>query len=533
MRRYDRRKILGGAVGAAGLTGVALAAAGAGPASAAPAGAADLPPLGPATVPASDPRYQDLVRRGHLRYVASPEYVVVVGSTEQVAAAVEKAVRAGRRIAVRSGGHCVENLVDNPTVNVIIDMSGMTEVAYDPAMNAFAIEAGALLEEVYRRLFLGWGVTVPAGWCPKVGAGGHISVGGYGVLSRALGLVVDHLYAVEVVVVDADGRARTIVATRRPDDPHRDLWWAHTGGGGGSFGVVTRYWMRSPAATGTDPADLLPKAPPEMLDFSAQWPWSTLDETKFRRLADNLAAWTAAHSAPGGPGTQLYAELIFNRVDSGAHSLVGQVFGGDAGRQLDAFLAALGAGVGPAQNVVRRTRPYLMTALDGPNASKGFRGKVKSAYLRSGFTAEQLGTIYRHLTAPYDPSLLIGSVGLATYGGRINAVAPAETATATRDAIFKLTYIGAWLDATKDEAHDAWVRRFYSDIYAATGGVPDPRDGAYIGYADKDLADPAVNTSGVAWSTLYFKDNYPRLQRAKRRYDPLNVFRHALSVRPA
>jgi FAD/FMN-containing dehydrogenase len=530
MNGFDRRTVLGAAAGVAGIAGGVLGGPAAGAVAATGAGTAQYPPLGPATVPPSDPRYQDLVRRGHPRYVASPDYVVVVGSTAQVVAAVQEAVRTGRRLAVRSGGHCLENLVDNPEVRTIIDMSGMTDVSYDPAMNAFAIEAGALLEEAYRRLFLGWGVTVPAGWCPKVGAGGHISVGGYGVLSRALGLVVDHLYAVEVVVVGADGRARTVVATRAADDPNRALWWAHTGGGGGNFGVVTRYWMRSPGATGTDPAALLPKAPAEMLDFTAQWPWPGLDETKFRRLADNLAAWTAAHSSPGDPATRLYAELIFNRVETGAHSLVGQVSGPGADGQLDAFLAALSAGVGPAQNLVRRTRPYLMTALDGPDASKGFRGKVKSAYLRSGFTAEQLGTVYRHLTTPYDASLLIGSVGLATYGGQINAVAPAETATSTRDAIFKLTYIGAWLDPAKDAAHDAWVRRFYADIYATTGGVPDPRDGAYIGYADKDLADPAINTSGVPWSTLYYKGNYPALQQVKRRYDPLNVFRHALSV---
>ncbi|MFD0392095.1 FAD-binding protein [Streptomyces nogalater] len=109
------------------------------------------------------------------------------------------------------------------------------------------MEPGALLGEVYRRLFLGWGVTVPAGATAEVGIGGHVLGGGYGALSRRYGLSVDHLYAVEVVVVDERGRASTVVATREPGDPHRDLWWGHTGGGGGNFGVVTRYWFRSPA----------------------------------------------------------------------------------------------------------------------------------------------------------------------------------------------------------------------------------------------------------------------------------------------
>ena len=64
-------------------------------------------------------------------------------------------------------------------------------------------------------------------------------------------------------------------------------------------------------------------------------------------------------------------------------------------------------------------------------------------------------------------------------------------------------------------------------------GVPvpgDAYDGAFINHPDTDLADPALNTSGVPWHTLYFRDGYPRLQRIKERWDPRDVFRHALSI---
>ncbi len=73
---------------------------------------------------------------------------------------------------------------------------------------------------------------------------------------------MDHLLAVEVVVADPSGEVRAVVATRDPQDPHHDLWWAHTGGGGGNFGIVTRYWFRSPDATGDDPREALPQPPP-------------------------------------------------------------------------------------------------------------------------------------------------------------------------------------------------------------------------------------------------------------------------------
>jgi FAD/FMN-containing dehydrogenase len=53
-----------------------------------------------------------------------------------------------------------------------------------------------------------------------------------------------------------------------------------------------------------------------------------------------------------------------------------------------------------------------------------------------------------------------------------------------------------------------------------------------INHPDVDLADPEWNTSGVPWHTLYYKDNYPRLQQIKSRWDPGNVFHHALSIRP-
>lgn len=127
----------------------------------------------------------------------------------------------------------------------------------------------------------------------------------------------------------------------------------------------------------------------------------------------------------------------------------------------------------------------------------------------------------------------MGSVGLATYGGNINATPATATATAHRDAIIKLTYVSGWNNPAKDAAYDTWLRELYQDVYADTGGVPDARDGAYINYPDKDLADPAINQSGVPWYTLYYKGNYPRLQAIKARWDPHDVFHHALAVRPA
>eukprot|EP00164_Ancoracysta_twista_P023238 GFYU01043362.1.p3 GENE.GFYU01043362.1~~GFYU01043362.1.p3 ORF type:complete len:119 (+),score=0.88 GFYU01043362.1:53-358(+) len=91
-----------------------------------------------------------------------------------------------------------------------------------------------------------------------------------------------------------------------------------------------------------------------------------------------------------------------------------------------------------------------------------------------------------------------------------------------------------WSDPKDDAFYLGWLRDIYEDVFAATGGVPVPNeqmDGCYINYPDRDMADPARNRSGVPWSTLYYKDNYPRLQSVKDRYDPGNVFSHSLSIR--
>ncbi len=176
-----------------------------------------------------DRRYADLVHRGfNKRFAGNPDYVRLVGSTEQVVDAVQDAVLDKLRVVVRSGGHCLEGFVADPAVQVIIDTSVMTNVHYDPDMGAFAVEAGATIGEMYRKLFLGWGVTIPAVISPDIGVGGHVLGGGFGFLCRQHGLAVDHLYGVEVVVVDETGTARSVIATREPSDPTTRTCGGHT-----------------------------------------------------------------------------------------------------------------------------------------------------------------------------------------------------------------------------------------------------------------------------------------------------------------
>ncbi|CAM3696688.1 FAD-binding oxidoreductase [Kibdelosporangium persicum] len=515
MSQHSRRDLFRvGAVAGAMASATALQPT---PALAADAGCA--PPLGPVRVRPDDPRYEDLVRRGNGRFVGTPDEVRVVGSTDQVVEAVRDAIRSGRRMAVRAGGHGFEGFVDDADVRMVIDLSGLTGIYFDPERSAFVVEAGATLGEVYRRLYLGWGVTIPGGSCPGVGAGGHVAGGGYGRLSRLHGLAADHLYAVEVVVADRKGDVRAVVATRESSDPRRELWWAHTGGGGGNFGVVTRYWLRS-----------LPHPPARVVNFTVTWPWEGMDEHGFHQLAANFGAWCERHSTPGAPQASLYSELVLTRRPSGAHLLTGQV-PADAVHLLDEHVAALGKGVGVTPSRSQETLPWLAATLaNEADDGKRWRLKVKSAFHRESLTRRQLAAALHHLTrTDYDAPA--GSLSLNTYGGAINSMSAGATATAHRDSTMLLFYLTGWTDPAEDARHLSWIREFYHDMYTDTGGVP--AAGTYINYPDVDLADPAWNRSNRPWHALYYGDHYSRLQAVKARWDPQDLFRHALSIRRA
>jgi aclacinomycin oxidase len=177
--------------------------------------------------------------------------------------------------------------------------------------------------------------------------------------------------------------------------------------------------------------------------------------------------------------------------------------------------------------------PFLKWALSyGTEVGDFGRIKSKGAYMRRPWTDEQVATVYRHLTGPLRGGLF--SVLLYSYGSAINRVDPAATAVPQRDSIMKAWYSVFWADPTYDPGNIAQVRTVYRDVHQATGGAPVPgttTDGLYINYPDVDMVDPEWNASGVHWTRLYYKDNYPRLQQVKARYDPRNLFRHTLSVR--
>lgn len=482
----------------------------------------------------ADARYEEWNSRGvNLRWKGHPSGIIPVATTDELKEALQYAVNNNKRVVVRGGGHCLENFVADPAVETVIDISPMKGIRYDEEMNAIEVTAGSTLGEVLETLDRQWGILLPAGQHPAIGIGGHISGGAFGFLHRQHGLAADYLYAVEILWVNNERQVEKVIATREEDDPNRELWWAHTGGGTGNFGIVTRYWFRAAGVNERDPSLLLPKSPEVLETMEMEWNWEEIDERVLKQLLDNFGEWSKTHSGANTEAGNLFATLyLLNKVTG---KIMLKAVLSDCPEEIaEEFAATISANLGITGRAIRKPMRWLEFALQPfPDIFVEQRAafKVKDALLRAPYTPAQAGIIYRYLTTHSDvPG---GAVGVATFGGKMNAVAPDATAFPQRDSIMATACNVGWMDPADEAKSLAWARGIYQELFAETGGLPVPggqAGGCLIAHPDADLADAQFNKSGVPWPVFYYQNNYERLQRVKGKWDPLGIFRHALSV---
>ena len=163
-----------------------------------------------------------------------PAVIVRPADGDDVARALEFATSAGLEIAVRSGGHSLAGYGATEG-GALIDLSAMYAIHIDATARVASVEAGTTAGQLTATT-AAHGLVVPFGDSPTVGVGGITLGGGVGWLSRKLGLTIDSLDSVEVVT--AEGQ---LVAA--DEHTRQDLFWA-VRGGGGNFGVVTRFRYR-------------------------------------------------------------------------------------------------------------------------------------------------------------------------------------------------------------------------------------------------------------------------------------------------
>lgn len=452
----------------------------------------------------------------------------------------------GHQVRIKSGGHCYEDFVFNDTTRAIIDTTPMDGSGYD-AQKGYYLEAGGTNWSAFQALFRDYGKVLPAGSCYSVGLGGHICGGGYGLLSRLNGLTVDWLTGVDVVVKDrADRPAHPVyVSADAATQTKQDLFWAHQGGGGGNFGVITRYYFKE-----------LPDAPASALITALAIPWSDLNEPVLTVLLDLVA--DLAQQKDNG---RQFGILALNHQQAGEIHITiqtainaGETEAAIEEQYISPLLAAIEK-IAPYRLMTTVSLPHHANLLGNTNYTTSYtfyeavqtlngsganqRGKYKSAYMRKKFPPDQVAAIYKWLTtvpAGLAPSDMTQSLlQIDTYGGRINEVAPAATAIPQRSSILKLQYQTYWADAANDRYHLEWIRGFYTDVYSQTGGVPDPEkdpthnvDGCYYNYPDVDLNGPDNDKEKAL--KLYFGNNLKRLKATKQRWDPNNYFNSLQSI---
>ena len=400
-----------------------------------------------------------------------PAAIVRCADASDVVNAVQFAASHDLLVAVRGGGHSLpgHSVCEG---GLMIDLAQMQSVRFDRAAQNAGIEPGVWLGTMDRELQK-HGVIVPAGTVSHTGVAGLSLGGGIGRIGRKFGMTIDSMRGASLVT--PDGKLRAVNA-----DENTDLYWAIRGGGG-NFGVVTRFDFGVHALPtkliGGDlvfPIDQARGA----LDFIADFAEHAPDELWMDPVLECDAAGTRT--------------LMLNVCHCGTPQA--------ARRDIDRLRKA---GKTLRDNV--GARPFVTLQSEHDDDSPRGRGyymngagvlKLEPALLDHAFRSIQ------------QPGAELGKVSLTQTGGAMARVAPDATAYANRGVPFNVVVRASWDDPAKAAERTAWQKATWKGFEPFARGV----------YANLNLAD--ADPKLIAAYGL----NMTRLVDLKTKYDPKNLF---------
>ena len=420
-----------------------------------------------------------------------PPLIARCADADDVATVVGFAADRGLPIAVRGGGHSVAGhaLCED---GVVVDLSGMRAVRVEPGRVAMAhVQGGALWRDVDNGT-QAHGLAVTGGIVSHTGVGGLTLGGGLGHLMRHCGLTLDNL--VEADLVTADGRRVTVNASTDPE-----LFWGLRGGGG-NFGVVTRFGFR------------LHRVGPAVLAGMVIHPLEAAHKVLayYRDLVED---------APDALGT-----IVNLRLCPPISAVPEHLHGTPVLAMVVCWSGDLDEGAIQLRPLREFGRPILdtiapMTYVDLQHLVDATVVPGNHYYWRSAdferLTDGVIDTVVEYASRITSP---ISAMPIYHLGGAVGRVPADETAFGAR-AGHNVNMFAGWRPGDGDrDRHVAWVRD-YSDAMAPHA------TGKYVNFLSDEGADDI--------RAAYGHDRWRRLVALKRRVDPSNLFRYNFNIDPA
>jgi FAD/FMN-containing dehydrogenase len=414
-----------------------------------------------------------------------PALIVRVADAADVSHVIGLARESGLELAVRSGGHSVagHSTTDG---GILLDLSEMKGLEIDVERRTAWAESGLTTGE-YTAAADAHGLATGFGDTGSVGIGGITLGGGVGYLVRKHGLTIDDVLAAEIVT--ADGELLRVDAERHPD-----LFWAIRGGGG-NFGVVTRFKYRlHPVDTIVGGMLVLPATPEVIASFVAE----------ADAAPEELSTIANVMTAPPMPflPAEVHGELIIMAILVYAGE-------GEAGERAVAPFRAL------AEPIVDMLKPMRYPEIYPPE--EGDYHPVASARTMfvDAIDRPVAEAIVDHLQAS---SAQMAVAQIRVLGGAMARVPAEATAFAHRSSRIMVNVAALYERPDEAAEHEPWLSGFAAALRQDDGG-------AYVGF----LGDEGEGRIRDA----YPGSTWERLAAIKGRYDPTNLFRLNQNIPPA
>ena len=418
-----------------------------------------------------------------------PGVIAQVADADDVASAVRFAAAHELLLAVRGGGHNGAGL-GTCDGGVVIDLSGLKGVEVDADARTAAVGGGSTWGEVDAATGE-HGLATPSGIISTTGVGGLTLGGGLGHLTRKCGLAIDNLIGADVVLANGE-------QVRASADENPDLFWGLRGGGG-NFGVVTRFEFRL-HEVGTV--------------IAGPTFWSVEDGAEvlsaYREFLPaaprELNGFFLYGSVP--PGDPFPEELHLRKVSGVVWCYVGGEE--EAAKAMAPLLESL------PEPLLHGVQPMPHAALQG--AFDGVYPRGDQWYWRADFVNEIPDeAVEAH--AKHGPEMPTWKSTMHMYpiDGAAHDVDPADTAWSYRDATWGSVFAGVDPDPANVDAIRRWTIDYQEALHPYSAG------GAYVNM---------MMNEGRERVRASYRDNYDRLAQVKGEYDPDNLFRVNQNIEP-